>query len=193
VLQQLIGEASGHRLTSGLAALAVTDKQRPPPSVEVEVTPFERAELGAAQPGRDESEQHEPVALGEAGQVPLGMTSSVEQAPELLLRQPVALLPRLRRRLEVNEWVADAFTLAHPPEEPAQEEKAPVVGRLRRARALLVRAQVVDDRRLLEDVPPARFRPLEQVVDRDPVRHDRALALLLGFEPTQPVVARLPK
>jgi len=28
---------------------------------------------------------------------------------------------------------------------------------------------------------------------RNPVRHDRALALLLGLEPTQPVVARLPK
>lgn len=49
------------------------------------------------------------------------------------------------------------------------------------------------DRGLLEDVPPVRFRPLEQVVDRDPVRHDRALALLLGLESTQPVVARPPK
>jgi hypothetical protein len=83
--------------------------------------------------------------------------------------------------------------LADPSQELAQEEKAPVVGRLSRARALLVRGQVVDDRRLLEDVSPVRFRPLEQVVDRDPVRHDRAPALLLGLEPTHPVVARLPK
>jgi hypothetical protein len=53
--------------------------------------------------------------------------------------------------------------------------------------------QVIDDCGLSEDVAPVRFRPIEQVVDRDAVADERALALLLGLEPAQPVVARLPQ
>jgi hypothetical protein len=53
--------------------------------------------------------------------------------------------------------------------------------------------QVIDDRGLPEDVPPVRFRPVEQVADRDPVADERALALLLRLEAAQPVVARLPQ
>jgi hypothetical protein len=87
----------------------------------------------------------------------------------------------------------DRLTLLAPPEELAQEEKAPVVRRLRGARPLPVRAQIVDDRRLLEDAPPVRLRPVEQVVDGDSIGDERALALLRGFEATQPIVARLPQ
>jgi len=77
-LLQLMGEASRQRLTSRLAALPVADKQRTPPSVELEVAPFERAELGAAESRRDEGEQCEAIALGEPGQVPLGPARGVE-------------------------------------------------------------------------------------------------------------------
>src|SRR5439155_3111241 len=75
----------------------------------------------------------------------------------------------------------------------AQEDEAPVVARLRRLRSLLERVQVIDDRGLSEDFAPVRFRPVEQVVDRDAVADERALALRLGLEPAQPVLARLPQ
>jgi hypothetical protein len=65
-------------LPTRLAALAVTYEQRGPSPIELKVTPVERAELGAAQPRRDQSEQREPVSLGKAGQVPLGTARGVE-------------------------------------------------------------------------------------------------------------------
>ena len=182
-LPQLAGKTRGEGLAPRLAALAAADKQRLLAPVELEVAPLERAELGATQPGRDEGEQRELVTLREAGQVPLGPAGGIEQVSELLGGQPVALLARLWRRLKIEEGIGAAVPPADPAEEPAQEEEAPVVGRLRRARPLLVRAQVVDDRRLLEDAPPARLRPVEQIVDRDSVGDERALALLLGLEP----------
>src|SRR5439155_11398036 len=96
---------------------------------ELEVAPFERAQLGTAQPRRDEGEQHEPVPLGEAGQVPLRSAGGVEQPSELLGRQPVALLPGLGRRIEIEERVGDAVAPADPAHELAQEDEAPVVAR----------------------------------------------------------------
>ena len=66
-LPQLAGEARWQRLAPRLAALAVTDEQRLPPSVDLEVAPFERAELGAAESRRDEDKQREPVPREGAG------------------------------------------------------------------------------------------------------------------------------
>ncbi len=106
-LPQLAGEARRDRLTPGLAALPAADEQRLLASVELEVPPLERAQLGATKAGRDEGEERELVTLREARQVPLGLPGGVEQPPELLARQPVALLPRLRRRVEVAERVAE--------------------------------------------------------------------------------------
>ena len=131
-LQQLAGEASGDRLTPGLVAFPMADEQGPLASVELEVAPLERAQLRATKAGRDEGDQHELVTLGEAGQVPLRLPGRVEQPLELLARQPVALLPWLRRRVEVAERVERADAPADPAEEAAQDEKAAVVGRRRR-------------------------------------------------------------
>jgi hypothetical protein len=63
-LQQLMNEAIRQRLTSRLVALPVADEQRGLASVELEVPPLERAQLGATKAGRDEGEKREPVALG---------------------------------------------------------------------------------------------------------------------------------
>ncbi len=68
---ELSCETGRHRLTPRLSALAAADEQRSLSSVEVEITPLEGAELGAAKAGRHEREQDEPVSLGEARQVPL--------------------------------------------------------------------------------------------------------------------------
>jgi hypothetical protein len=43
--QQLVGEASGDRLTPGLVTFPVADEQGPFASVELEVAPLERAQL----------------------------------------------------------------------------------------------------------------------------------------------------
>jgi hypothetical protein len=61
---QLVGKARWYGLAPRLAALAAADEQRPLASVELEVAPLERAQLGATKAGRDEGEQREPVALG---------------------------------------------------------------------------------------------------------------------------------
>ena len=74
-----------------------------------------------------------------------------------------------------------------------KSEKAAVVRRRRRVGPLPVGGQVVDDGRFIEDAATPRLGPVEQVVDRDAVCHLRALALLRGLEPPQPVVARLPQ
>jgi hypothetical protein len=111
------------------------------------------------------------------------VAGGVEQTSELRGRQPVALLARLGRRIEIKERVGDAVAPAGPAHELAQEDEAPVVARLRRMRPLLVRVQVIDDCGLGEDVAPVGLRPVQQVVDRDAVADERALALLLGLEP----------
>jgi hypothetical protein len=160
-LPQLAGEASRDRLTPGLVALPVADEERPPASVEFEVAPLERTQLGATKAGGDEGEQRELVALREPGEVPVGLPGGVEQPPELLARQPVALLPRLRRRVQVPEGVGPADASADPAEKAAQEEEAAVVSRRCRVCSLLVGAQVVDDRRFLEDAAMTRLRPVE--------------------------------
>jgi len=77
-LPQFAGEPSRQRLTSRLAALPVANEQRPLATVELEIPPLERAQLGATQPGRDEGKQREPIPLREAGQVPLGPGGGVE-------------------------------------------------------------------------------------------------------------------
>lgn len=107
-------EASRDRLTPGLVALPVADEQGPPAPVELEVAPLERAQLRATQAGRDEREQHELVTLRETRQVPLGLPGGVEQPLELLVRQPVALLPGFRRRVEIAEGVERTEAPADP-------------------------------------------------------------------------------
>jgi hypothetical protein len=77
-LPQLAGQARRYWLAPRFAALPATDEERALSPIELHVAPLERAELGAAQPGRDEGEQREPVALGEAGQVPLGPAGGAE-------------------------------------------------------------------------------------------------------------------
>lgn len=139
----------------------MADEQRPLASVELEVPPLERTQLGAPKAGRDEGEERELVTLREARQIPVWLPGGVEQPPELLACQPVALLPRLRRRVEVAERIARADALADPAEEAAQEEEAAVVVRRRRVCPLFVGAQVVDDGRFLEDAATTRLRPVE--------------------------------
>jgi hypothetical protein len=122
-LLQIAGEPSRKRLASGLVALPVTDEQRPLAAVELEVAPLERAQLGTTKAGRHEREQDELIALGEARQVSLRYPGGVEQASELLPRQPVALLPRLRRRVEVAERIGRTDTAAGPAEEARRRRK----------------------------------------------------------------------
>ena len=118
-----------------------------------------------------------------------GCSRGGEEPRELLLGQPVGFLLRLRRRLELEERVGQSAAAAEPAQEAAQEAEAAVVGRRRRVRAPLVVGEIVDDRRLLEDAAVAIAAPGEQVVDRDPVGGDRALAPPRRLEAAQPVVA----
>ena len=145
----------------------------------------------AAKAGLNERQQDEPVAFGEAGAPSWRVRGRGEQQRELLLGQPVGFLLRLRRRLELEERVGQAAAAAEPAQEAAQEAEAAVVGRRCRLGALLVGGEVVDDRRLLEDVPVTVAAPGEQIVDRDPVGGERALAPPRRLEPPQPVVSGL--
>jgi hypothetical protein len=84
-----------------------------------EVGPVERDQLGAAQAGLDEREQHEPVALGEAMAATGRMRSGGEQPLELAFGQPVRFMLRLRRPLELEEGVREAVAAAQPLQEAA--------------------------------------------------------------------------
>jgi hypothetical protein len=192
-LPKLLGKTGRHRLAARFAAFAAADEERPPASIELEVAPLKRAQLGAPQSRRDEREQRKTVPLDEAGQIAFGAAGSIEQAPKLFTGQPVALLPRLRRWIEIEEGIASTVASARPPEEPAQEKEATVIRRWSRLRPVLVPRQVVDDRRLVEDGSPIRLGPVEQVIDRDSVGDHGALALVRRLEPSQPIVASLPE
>ena len=177
---QLAREARRQRLATRLAVPFRSGRAATARASRARGRAFERAQLGTAQPRRGEREQHEPVPLGEAGEVWLRPAGGVEQPSELLGRQPAALLAGLGRSIEIEERVGDAVAPAEPAHELAQQDEAPVVARLRRLRSLPARVQVIDDRGLSDDVAPGRFRPLEQVVDRDAVADERAPALLPG-------------
>ena len=180
-------------LPARLAALAAADEQRRQRPLELEVGPVERDQLRSAQTGLDEREQDDAVALCQACAPPRRVLRSSEEPCELLLGQPVRLLLWLRRRLELEEWVGRSASPAEPAQEPTHEAEASVVGGRSRIGAPLVVRQMVDDRRLLEDAEVAIAAPREQVVDRDPVGGDRALASLGRLEPAQPVVACAPQ
>ena len=156
---KLAGEPGRKRLATRLATLAPADEQRRRGGVELEVTPFERAQLGATQAGRDQRKQRKPVALDEAGEVALGTAGGLEQTPKLVLLEPVALLPGFRRRLEVEERIGHTVPPAHPTKEAAQEDEATIIGRGCGLGALLVGGEVVDDRSFLEELAAARFGP----------------------------------
>jgi hypothetical protein len=102
---ELAGERSGERLPARLAALAAADEQRRTLAVELQVGSVDRDQLGAPQPGLDEREQDEAVALDEPVTAPSRMPGCREQAAKLVLGQPVRLLLRLRRRLELEERI----------------------------------------------------------------------------------------
>jgi hypothetical protein len=116
----------------------------------------EGAELSAPRPGEHEGEQHELIALGQPGKVPFRPAGGIEKSSKLLAGQPVALMTRLRWRLEIAAWIREAVAAADPAQEPGKEHEAAVVGRRRGARALAVGARVIDDSRFLEDVAAVR-------------------------------------
>src|SRR5262249_48055599 len=117
------------------------------------------------------------------------MRSGGEQPLELTLGQPVRFLSRLRRPLELDEGIREAVPAADPLEEPSQEPEAAVVGGGRRAGALLVGGEIVDDRRFLEDAAAVLRAPVEEVVDRDPVGGQRAGAASRRLQASKPVAA----
>jgi len=55
------------------------------------------------------------------------MSGGVEQPPELVLLEPVALLSGLRRRLQVEEGIRHAVSPADPAQEAPEQHEAPVV------------------------------------------------------------------
>jgi hypothetical protein len=172
--RELASERWRERLSTRLAALAAADEQRRTRPFELEVGPVERDQLRPPQTRLDEGEQDEPVPLGEARASPGRVLGGGEEACELLLRQPVRLLLRLRRRLEIEERIGRPASPAEPPHEAAQESEAAVVGRGRGLGSPLVVGQVVDDRRLVEDAAITVAAPGQDVVDRGPVGGDRA-------------------
>jgi hypothetical protein len=112
--RKLVCELRCERLAPRLAALAAANEQRGPTALEVEVGPVERDQLGPAQAGLDEGEQDEPVALGESFPASGRVRSGGEHAVELRLGQPVGLLLRLRRALELDEGIGEAVAPAEP-------------------------------------------------------------------------------
>ena len=89
------------------------------------------------------------------------MSGGVEQPPELVLLEPVALLSGLWRWLEIEERIGHAVSPADPAQEAPDQHEAPVVGRGCGLGALLVGGQVVDDRCFLEEVAAVRLGPGE--------------------------------
>ena len=70
--------------------------------------------------GRTESgrhgacQEHEPVALGDARQLSLGVCGGVQQPGELLVGEPVAFLAGFGWGLEFEEWVGGSLAAAEP-------------------------------------------------------------------------------
>src|SRR5204862_2534797 len=143
-------------------------------------------QLGASQPGGHQREEDEPVSLNDAGVAAQRPTGRLEHPPELGRCQPLTLVTRLARRLQVEEGIGYALATAEPAHKPPQDEEAPVIGSRGGRDALPVIVEVIDDRAFLEQVSTAAgtLRPAEQVGDGVAISAQRALAPSTAPQPT---------
>ncbi len=119
------------------------------------------------------------------------MPGRIEELGELLARQPVALLPGLRGRLQFKKRVGHSVAIARPAHEGPQQQEAAVVGGRRRVKAPAVVIEVVHDRLLIEQLSRALLArsPGEELIDGDAVRVHRALAALRALQAPKPRLA----